>query len=486
MKKSKRGTTRFTQSRQHVVEQYPINDLASLQALQKKHKGRDAFQYDFVTNKYKQNNNLIIAPCDLMGGRLGVYATEDMKADKKSIGRYAGKRSKRGGSVDSLYAFQISDAKGGVIEFIDADKHRDWTGFINHSPCSNICIEQRKVNGKYQILFYLERDIKKGEQLLYNYGEFYFAVANIKPFYLHASDNWRTIEEVYLENKAFYAKDRYIFSDTICNDFGLVASKTIDHHIPRILIPVIQANAVALKKLLDQSYSTELLVYSCDKNKFLGYAKQQHLTPLMFACYLGNQKIIEMLIHYGADVSRRTLNSGKSAFDFLMSGLATRDVKESVGKLLLKKMHQLSVLDQDGLSSLHGAVVQNLSSLVKVIIKRFEDERHDWLRMLFTKSKRVLSHASFDYCLTHSQFALLKLLLQSAIRGYGGTKDGIVTYIMRKQCFNPQLLQECTVDQLEMMKKLLNDKPFKLLLMKTDLIDRIDRVLKKKYKIEQR
>lgn len=478
MRKSKRKSVKLGKEAKSEVKQYPIDNIASLKELEASQKGRYAFRYDYVTNKTKQKNRLIIAPCDLMDGRLGVYAGGNMQVTAKSIGRYAGKRSKRGGSVDSLYAFQISDNDGKLIEFIDADKNRDWTGFINHSPCSNLYIDQRKVNGKYEILFHLERPIKKGEQLLYNYGEFYFADANIKPFYLHASDNWRSAEEVYRDNQLFYAKEKYIFDKSVCTDLELPFSKTTDFLIPEIFLPIFKGNEIKVKKMLDRSYPIEVLAYTCNRDKIQPYAKQQHLTPLMFACYLGNKKIIRLLLSYGADASRRTLNSGKSSFDILMSGLADQETVQESGALLIRKMQQISILNQDGLSALHYAVLRSSNKLVKIIINKFENERHDWLRMIFTSNKKIQPHAGFDYCLLHGQFDMLSTLLLAALDGYGSHQDGILSYINKRKCFDRAIMNKLSQESLLKFQKILLNKKFKLIQRKTKLLTQITKLIK--------
>lgn len=463
---------------QSQTPKYDIRNVEELKKLEATQKGKYKFTYDLETNKLSKNPKLFIAPNSLMGGRLGVYANQDMKKTSKPIGVYAGKRSKRGGDVNSLYTFQITDKNEKIIEYINADHLRDWSGFINHSPITNLFIDQKKIKNKTQICIFLDRNIKKGEQLVYNYGEFYFNDPSFKPFFIDSSDDWRTPQELYLEYKKYYAKDRYLLDKKMCDVLQLHCTKTTDFVLPSIVTYIYKNQIKELKKSLQQSYPVDLLAYACEKNSIKPNHQQQHLTALMFACYLGNEEAIQLLVDHDASCDRRMLLAGYSPLTILMLGQGSAATIEKMGKVLLKKMQHGEVPDQFELGLLHYAVKRNVPSLVKQILKYYDKESYDWLDEVY-EQKHSHAPAELDYCLKQGQFDVLKIMMLDAIETYQ-VSSGLVQTINKRQCFTRGFLMSVSLENLLRFQTILQHKSFKPLQKKTKLISRLLNVIKAK------
>lgn len=463
---------------QNEAPQYDIKNEAAVKKLEAAQKGKFKFKYDLETNKLNKNLKLFIAPNSLMGGRLGVYANQDIKKTAKPIGMYAGKRNKRGGDINSLYTFQITDKNEKIVEYIVADHLRDWTGFINHSPIPNLFVDQKKIKNKTHLCIFLDRDIKKGEQLVYNYGDFYFNDPSFRPFYIHSTDDWRTPQELYLQLKKYYTKDRYILDETMCDVLQLHCTKTTDFVLPSIFTYIHKNQIKELKKAITQSYPVDLLAYACEKNNIKPNHQQQHLTALMFACYMGNEEAIQLLIDLGADCDRRMLLTGYSPLTVLTLGLGSPATIERMGKILLKKMKHAEVSDQYALGLLHYAVKRNIPSLVKHILKYYDKDSYDWLDDVY-EQKHTHSYAELDYCLKQGQFEVLKIMMLDGIETYQ-INSGLVETINKRRCFTRGFLLTVSLENLLQFQALLQQKPFKPLQKKTKLISRLISVIRNK------
>jgi|GEM_PF-3322552 len=429
---------------------YDIHDSHAIQQLEKSQKGKHQFKYDFEFNKTRTKVKLFIAPIAILGGRLGVYAGQNIKKGTKMLGCYAGKRSKKHFNESSLYVFELTDDHDRSLGFIDAGKVRDWTGFINHSTTSNLVVHQRKIKGQLNICFHPSKNIKKGEQLLYDYGKHYFSGSGIKPYYLQPTDNWLTDEEVYLQNKAYYAPGIYLLDKEIRETLELGTSSQTGFLLPAIFLSIYRNDLVSLKRQL-----------------------KQHLTSLMFACYLGNERIVKTLLDFKADPNRCMLVTGYNAFTTLMLGHANQSTAEKIGSLLLSKISDITEPDKYKLNILHYALKRGSIALVKKILMLFSREQYDWLSLMLKRSRKLPPHVNFDDCLLEGKLDILKLLLQSAIKEFGTKEDSLIQAINKRSCFKKTTFSSTPLSTMIQFEKLLKQPAFRVLQKKTDILKRV-------------
>lgn len=455
---------------------YDIHDQSAISAFVSSQKGKHKFAYDHEFNQHRTKQKLLIAPIAMLGGRLGVYANQNISKRSKSIGCYAGRRYKKHPSNASLYVFEIQDKDERPIEHIDAEKFRDWTGFINHSVTPNLYADQRKINGKVQICFYVLKNIKKGEQLTYDYGKYYFQDSGIKPYYIHPSDNWLSDEEIYRYNQQYYQDELYSFDQHTREILRLGMSTKTTYILPKLFAAIYENDVPKLKKLLSSS-PVDSLAYACD-GEILPVAQQQHLTPLMFACYLGNKNAVELLLAHQADVDRCMLVAGFSPFMILMQGLASQETIEAVGTVLLRKMTYITQLDEDRRSILHFAITRNSIKLAKKILTSFDKEDFDWLELMLSRKAKLPAHADFEYCLLNGNIQMLAVLLQAGLKQFGKKDNALLEAIKNKTVFKEKTLQNTPVEYLNLLNKLLQKASLKPIAQQTMLLTRIQKIMR--------
>ena len=114
-------------------------------------------------------------------GSYGVFAKEDIP--EESVFTYAGKlRKTEDIPEDNHYFFSLDDTpfeNWGV----DAKDYGNYARYINHAPpdVSNLETEILFTTSLPTIAIVTSRDIKKGEQLLYDYGEEYWETIGFQP-----------------------------------------------------------------------------------------------------------------------------------------------------------------------------------------------------------------------------------------------------------------------------------------------------------------
>ena len=112
----------------------------------------------------------------------GVFAREDIP--RGIVGLYAGELKKLNRFSTSRYLFSfITPLLREVM--IDGSRRGNWAAFINHSPLgskvNNLIVKEYFYKGLPYILFYAPKKIKKGAQLLYDYGDSYWESLELAP-----------------------------------------------------------------------------------------------------------------------------------------------------------------------------------------------------------------------------------------------------------------------------------------------------------------
>ena len=108
----------------------------------------------------------------------GVFAEELLKADCY-IGEYTGivRENTRIYFVPlNNYCFQYPVLDRTGRNFVIDGTKGNFTRFINHSPKPNLQPAYAFVDGFYHLIIFPNRDIQKGEQLSYDYGESYWYI----------------------------------------------------------------------------------------------------------------------------------------------------------------------------------------------------------------------------------------------------------------------------------------------------------------------
>ncbi|OGT35944.1 MAG: hypothetical protein A3F11_04150 [Gammaproteobacteria bacterium RIFCSPHIGHO2_12_FULL_37_14] len=421
----------------------------------------DAFIYDAAFNKRRTTISLFIAPVAVLGDELGVYADQKIEASEKTIGCYAGKRSAVEENKSSKYIFSIlnkdtdgeDDEDEAIEEFIDGYQQRDWTSYINHTA-GNIQAEQKTVAGIKNIYFHPCLPIEKNDLLLLDYGDDYFEPLNFHPYYLHSSDNWNTSAQVYNQYKEHYAEGSFVFNDAVRDDLQLANSEWL---IPKTFLSIFNNNSNVLAEELKNSPS-DLLAYAYQDNEMRPSSQQQHMTALMFACYLGREECIQILLKTNADANRFMLVSGFSPLSLLLKGKGNIEVVEKIGLHLLNSTHKLPypiILDRDKRDILHYAIVRNSPILVKKILEVAREMKHDIFKEMFNRNLHLPPYADYDYCISHSQFGVLEVMLHEESFRHPLTKKAFLANIQEGLIFREETFSSASLKQLMQLKKVL-------------------------------
>lgn len=112
----------------------------------------------------------------------GVFAKEDIRPGV--VGIYTGELKKVNHYSKSRYLFSFTTKVLNDI-MIDGEKKGNWTAFINHNPSdskkTNLIVREYFYKGLPYIVFWATKKIKKGSQLLYDYGESYWENLEVNP-----------------------------------------------------------------------------------------------------------------------------------------------------------------------------------------------------------------------------------------------------------------------------------------------------------------
>lgn len=117
------------------------------------------------------------------GATVGDYVGEILTRQEADF-RYKGKgwreklwrtqRTARGVTVTGNYLFQVDDD---VIVDAEDPSEANWTRYINHSADPNLRVKSLPVayGGQPRVWFVALKNIKPGDELLFDYGDFYWS-----------------------------------------------------------------------------------------------------------------------------------------------------------------------------------------------------------------------------------------------------------------------------------------------------------------------
>lgn len=395
------------------ILQFDITKSQDIDSLEKHIRQKNLkFKYNREYNKSLRQNKLSIENINAIGDEFGVIAKENFKPGDRILGFYAGDLVGAGEeNENSRYLFQLTDENGEIFANIDGENNGDWTAFVNFSPTPNLIATQEIIDGVVNICLKVATEILIGQQLLLDYGPFYKKNINHELLNLNSQDDSRSAEDLFFDSQlhTFYAAGVYSFDEKTCADFKLNTNQWL---IPSLFIAILNNDLESLEKLLASGCPPDILAYACNSEEILNPFKQQHITPLMWASYLGKrEKCIDLLIEYGAEINRCMLVNGYMAFTTLCKGYATPAEVDQIGKKLLEYMPHCYVIDKDELSLLHYAMLKNSSYLVSALLEIAKKENYNFYENMFDLESGGKKHADIDDCLLNNQFEILMILL---------------------------------------------------------------------------
>jgi ankyrin repeat protein len=467
-----------TQISSYKKRKYDLACKDHITALEKEIKrANKKYKYDRKTNS-KENNptsisqDLMAAPVYDINGGWGIFTKKRLHPGESIVAYYAGYRSKDDSDEDeqSEHVFGFNKLQTDIT--LDGAKIGDWTSLINGVQNPNVVTEERWINGEPHICYKIAMPIEERQQLFINYDEKYEQrlAKNKKDkilLYLRPHDNWKSPTELY--NKALkhgmYAEGVYEFDEQTCKDLHLVTNRGLVPSIFELiaspdLIDVEQLQKFASNKKIKDPL--ELCAYACDDQsdqpKILEPRKQQHLTPLMYACYVGNETAIKFLLAQDAYPNGYMQVQGFGLVTLLLIGRAQKKeddqwVEELILKLLKDHIACPFVKDRDGLTIFHYAIKRNLPQVVERIIRlaneggKKSDQSYLYDMMFGKDNNAKIAHVDVDYCILHKQFDVLEILLKDMIN-----KDVLEKYITDGKVLNDKTLIAFQVKDIQTFK----------------------------------
>lgn len=264
----------------------------------------------------------------------GVFTTKTIwiKPGKKEVlGYYEGEVVKSGEENSaSNFVFELPDDY-----LIDAEKKCNWTARVNGSfsycmaNVQTILLENKPYPHKVE--YYLDGGheglfLKKGTQLLLDYGstEKYDHYDNKRA--LSASDSWKETDELFQVYDALelYEKAPCQLPPDFLRLFGL--SEETRFAVPQPLP-------------LSDCYDLPYFAYTSlpGSSVVLPQHQQEHITPLMLACWRGDVLRVTTLLERGADPNLQSKISLLSAYHMVMLSPSTKEIKQQLIELLCMK-----------------------------------------------------------------------------------------------------------------------------------------------------
>lgn len=367
----------------------------------------------------------------------GLFTLKPIKYTQGALFKYAGKARNTPGN--GPYSVNLPNGSS-----IDAQSIGDISRFVNHSDTPNMHVD-------LSATFHPLRDIQPGEQLTFDYGHEYFEFLRLNRYYLYHTDDHRSPYEIYSANKKYYHDALVIFDQKIVDDFGLSKKTWL---VPKSFKAIMENNHELLQ---NTAMPLDLLAYACDEDTKISETKhQQHITPFMFACYMGSEKCITALLKRNVDVNRCTLVEGLPAIVLLMKGNASKELKEKIGIKILEKMDFPFIANRENLTILHYAIENDLKNLVSQYLRMGNEDRREDLFSEALRHDRTPKHADLDYCILHGRFEMLKLLLNKIIEYPKLLPKGLMKNIEDGLIFRKETLENASLENLRQFEQLIS------------------------------
>lgn len=331
----------------------------------------DQYKNVFISQKFKKFNNqfdnlnAFIAPvARLQGTGKGAYAGKSFQFNGKPLplGVYWGEISNAIPS-DLSYVFGLGD------ESVDAKLKGNWTRFVNHSQNNYNVIAQRKYlvinNIKLPYIQYsLIKDVKFGDQFLFDYGDGYQFGHN-KRLFLNPCDREESPAEVWKKNEKQYEPKPITFGAVNSKNWRPFMLPSKFFYAPKFLKLALEDTNKLNEYIKNNDFYLDLPILFVDKNKeLLSIDKQPGITALMVAAYQGKIDAVRVLVAHGASIEQQHAFTGHTALFYAIQNQNVNGGKEDVIAYLIRNGAKLTTQDKNGLTPVHWCVKNNdLSSL---------------------------------------------------------------------------------------------------------------------------
>lgn len=337
----------------------------------------------------------------------GVYAKEDLEANLE-LGEYLGEiLPTRGTDKDTNvdYSFDLEN------DFeVNAKTQRSWHAMVNgtSSPdVANVSVEKRIENKSPHIYYYLNRPIKRGEQLLIYYGDQY---KFLDMRFLNPTDNWEHSDEKIKRHATYYK-----LNQTLPEQF----SKLVGMGCKLFAVPDAQ-------KITPECVDLPILAVD-ERGVYLPLCQQENVTLLHQACFMGDIKLAKKLLRMGANPNQQLSITGWTPLHFvILSDQAFEQKKELINVIMSAPNVSLRLQDRYERSILHFAVDTEQVDLITHLLD---------LNKVVVASQHINIDESLTACLNEKNQCYLTLAIEkrnmavlNALKKYI-TKKEIVFYL---------------------------------------------------------
>ncbi|WP_353279844.1 SET domain-containing protein-lysine N-methyltransferase [Wolbachia endosymbiont (group B) of Xanthorhoe designata] len=260
-----------------------------------------ALDLNYEFNIEKNHSQIMIAKVAYLVDRTGYgvfLATNESIAPKTFLGTYVGTRME-----DNKEVNQHVPERDSTVSIV-SEKGRNWASYMHHVSTSNSnvrCISKR-IGRHAHLTLSTSREILPGHQLLCDHVQDFSCKLGYISIYPHYTDNYESPAQRYNRAKDFYYNCVIDLDREITRDLGYRGSK---HFVVTKLFKQIydkhnsQEEYASGSKVLSLE-GLDVPIYAVtfrDKKWSLDrYDRQQQITSLMFACYLGQEDTIKLLL----------------------------------------------------------------------------------------------------------------------------------------------------------------------------------------------
>lgn len=382
-----------------------------------------------------QEQHILMAPTAILQNAeankaFGAFTTIDIYVPARTqlvLGHYKGLVKERDHTTDlSSFVFDYIDDL-----IVDADQHRNWIAMVNTAISEKTANVKVRLNeDNREIEYYVDggKDgafIPAGTQLLTYYGQKFDHYENKR--FLKPEDTWEDSDAIFKRYKNQYQRT----PQRVDPDF--LALFAID-----------PATLFALPNLSrDKAHpNTCYLAYQpSDRSPptcFLPQNLQENITPLMMACWQGDEERMQHLLQRGANINTQSSISGQSPLHILVRANLSTDEKITLLRFMQRHGADLLTQDKDEKSLLHWAVAAGDEALARELIA----QKSTLLARLNSHSHDALEDAIRLGHIEISQFLLSTLINASKSK----CEDNLTYYLEKDHDFDPEESEDTHVE----------------------------------------
>ena len=363
----------------------PIIDLSQRSAVSNWAQGL-GFKY-IHNNAYSTEQNLEIAPVSLLGAKekvWGVYAKRII-AKGTVLGEYEGEVIDMASTKNLDYVFRLDDING---KGLDARNVRNWTAMVNSASSNDVANIEVTRDDAGKIYYNAIEDIPESSQLLIYYSDDY-KYDNMR--YLHPQNNYKESLAIFRDNESSYHKALQVLPVGFARLFNISQLQRfkVSDPFPLLDITSHSTNKKPKKINVDAPFLA-VQEHLDDTVSFLPQNQQENITKLMWASWVGNIKLIKVLLNANANPNIQSSIHGMAALHIVVASDLDLAVKKDIIEQFLSqntgRKYRAILCIQDGKNRtiLHQAIEQGDADLATFILD---------------KNKSLLQNASLLDCI---------------------------------------------------------------------------------------